>query len=44
MEKIEPIGLFLVLGLSVLGMLGWLFEPAFRVVGRIINMLLSTRS
>jgi Zn-dependent protease len=29
MEKIEPIGLFVVLGLSVLGMLGWLFEPAF---------------
>jgi len=44
MEKIEPIGLFVVLGLSVLGMLGWLFEPAFRLVGRIINMLLSTRS
>ena len=38
-EKIEPLGLFVVLGLSVLGMLGWLFDPAFRVVGRVINML-----
>ena len=44
MEKIEPVGLFVVLGLSVLGMLGWLFEPAFRLVGRIINLLLSARS
>ena len=39
MEKIEPVGLFLVLGLSVLGMLGWLFDPAFRVIGRVINVL-----
>ena len=44
MEKIEPVGLFVVLGLSVLGMLGWLFEPAFRLVGRIINVLLSARA
>jgi len=40
MEKIEPVGLFLVLGLSALGMLGWLFEPAFRVIGRVINVLI----
>jgi hypothetical protein len=33
--------MFIVLGLSVLGMLGWLFEPAFRFVGRLINALLS---
>lgn len=44
MEKVEPVGLFIVLGLSVLGMLGWLFEPAFRLVGRIINVLLSARA
>ncbi|HEY3852149.1 MAG TPA: site-2 protease family protein [Steroidobacteraceae bacterium] len=44
MEKIEPVGLFVVLGLSVLGMLGWLFEPAFRLVGRIINVLLSAHA
>ncbi len=44
MEKIEPAGMFIVLGLSVLGMLGWLFDPAFRLVGRIINVLLSGRT
>lgn len=38
-EKFEPIGLALVLGLSVLGLLGWLFDPAFRVIGRVINLL-----
>ena len=44
MEKIEPVGLFVVLGLSVLGMLGWLFDPAFRLVGRVINVLFSVRA
>jgi Zn-dependent protease len=39
LEKIEPVGLFLVLGLSAFGMLGWLFDPAFRVIGRVINAL-----
>ena len=39
LERIEPVGLFVVLGLSALGMFGWLFEPAFRVVGRLINIL-----
>lgn len=39
MEKIEPIGLILVLGLSALGMLGWLFDPAYRAVGRVINVI-----
>ncbi len=39
LEKIEPVGLFVVLGLSVLGMFGWLFEPAYRVIGRVINVL-----
>ena len=43
-EKIEPVGLFVVLGLSVLGMLGWLFDPAFRLVGRVINVLFSVRA
>jgi Zn-dependent protease len=37
MEKLEPIGLFLVLGLSILGMLGWLFDPAMRAIGRVIT-------
>ena len=39
LEKAEPVGLFLVLGLSAFHMLDWLFEPAYRVVGRIINVL-----
>lgn len=43
-ERMEPLGLFVVLGLSVLGLLGWLFDPAFRVVGRVINMLVSARA
>ena len=37
MEKLEPIGLFLVVGLSVLGMLGWLFDPAMRAIGRVVT-------
>jgi Zn-dependent protease len=37
MEKFEPIGLFLVVGLSVLGLLGWLFDPAMHTMGRVIN-------
>jgi Zn-dependent protease len=39
LEKIEPVGLFIVLGLSVFGLFGWLFNPALRVVARIINAL-----
>ncbi len=41
-EKIEPVGLFLVLGLSVMRWLDWLFEPAFRLMGRIISVLLGS--
>ena len=37
LEKIEPVGLFIVLGLSAFGLLGWLFNPAYRIIGRIIN-------
>jgi len=39
LEKIEPVGLFIVLGLSAFGLLGWLFNPTFRVIVRIINAL-----
>jgi Zn-dependent protease len=42
MEKIEPFGLVIVLGLSALGLLGWLFDPALRGVGRVINVLIGT--
>jgi Zn-dependent protease len=44
LEKIEPVGLFVVLGLSALGMLGWLFEPAYRVIGRVINLLVASHA
>jgi Zn-dependent protease len=39
LEKIEPVGLFIVLGLSAFGMFGWLFDPAYRIIGRVINAL-----
>ena len=42
LEKIEPFGLFLVLGLSVLGMFSWLFNPALRAVGQVILALMGT--
>ncbi len=42
LEKIEPVGIFVVLGLSALRMLDWLFEPAFRLIGRVIPVLLGT--
>jgi Zn-dependent protease len=40
LEKIEPVGLFLVLGFSVMRWLDWLFVPAYRVMGRLISVLL----
>jgi len=39
LDKIEPVGLFIVLGLSTLGLFGWLFNPTLRFIGRIINAL-----
>jgi Zn-dependent protease len=39
LERIEPVGLFIVLGLSAFGMFGWLFDPAYRIIGRVINAL-----
>jgi Zn-dependent protease len=39
LEKIEPIGLFIVLGLSAFGLFGWLFNPALRIIGHIITAL-----
>ena len=38
-EKIAPAGMFIVVGLSVLGLLGWLFRPAYRAIGHVINVL-----
>jgi Zn-dependent protease len=39
LAKIEPVGIFIVLGLSVSHLFGWLFDPAFRAIGHIINAL-----
>ena len=39
LEKIAPAGMFIVVGLSVLGLLGWLFRPAYRAVSHLINVL-----
>jgi len=38
-EKIAPAGMFIVVGLSVLGLLGWLFRPASRAAGQLIHVL-----
>jgi len=38
-EKWEWVGLVVVLGLSALGMLSWLFDPVMRAIGRVINIL-----
>jgi Zn-dependent protease len=42
LEKIEPVGLFIVLGLSVFGLLGWLFNPAYHVMGHVIQALMES--
>ncbi len=42
LEKIEPVGLFLVLGFSVMRWLDWFFEPAYRMMGRVITVLLGS--
>ena len=42
LEKLEPYGLFLVLGLSVLGSFGWLFDPAYRMIGHLIMAALGS--
>lgn len=39
LEKIAPAGMFIVVGLSVLGLLGWLFSPATRAAGQLIHVL-----
>ncbi len=39
LQAVEPFGLFLALGFAVLRWLDWLFEPAFRVMARVIVAL-----
>jgi len=38
-EKLAPAGVFIVVGLSVLGLLDWLFHPADRAINRVITVL-----
>jgi Zn-dependent protease len=42
LERIEPVGLFLVLGLALMRWLDWLFEPAYRLMGRVISVLMGS--
>ena len=42
LEKIEPAGLFIVIGLSVFGLFAWLFNPVYHVVQRVIHELLKS--
>jgi Zn-dependent protease len=39
LEKIAPAGMFIVVGLSVLGLLSWLFRPAYGAISHLINVL-----
>jgi Zn-dependent protease len=39
LEKIAPAGMFIVVGLAVLGLLGWLFRPTYRAAGQLIHVL-----
>ena len=39
LQKIAPAGMFIVVGLSVLGLLRWLFGPAYRAAGQLIHVL-----
>jgi Zn-dependent protease len=42
LDKLEPIGLFLVLGLSIVHGLDWAFEPAFRAIGRVFTVVVGS--
>ena len=42
LEKIEPFGMVVLLGLVMMSWLDWLFVPAFRLAGRCMNMMLGT--
>jgi Zn-dependent protease len=39
-ERLAPVGMIIVLGLSMLGLFGWLFVPAYRAMGQLINALM----
>ncbi|MEP6885060.1 MAG: site-2 protease family protein [Gammaproteobacteria bacterium] len=42
LEKIEPVGLVIVIGLSVFGLFSWLFHPVLHVVQGVIHELLGS--
>jgi Zn-dependent protease len=37
LSKLEPVGLFIVLGLSLTRLFAWLFSPAYRGIGQVIS-------
>lgn len=39
LEKMAPVGMLIVVGLSVLGLFEWLFRPAYRAAGQLIHVL-----
>ncbi len=39
LERVEPVGVLLVVGLGALGVFSWLFDPAYRLIGRVIGVL-----
>ena len=39
LDRVEPVGFLLVIGLAGFGLFGWLFDPALRLVGRVIGAL-----
>ncbi len=41
-ERVEPVGVLIVVGLSALGLFGWMFDPASRVISHVIGVLLGT--
>jgi Zn-dependent protease len=43
-EKFEPFALVFLLGLASLGLLSWLFDPAMRGIGRLINVLIGAQA
>ena len=38
-ERLAPAGMFIVVGLAVLGLFGWLLDPAYRGIAHLINVL-----
>jgi Zn-dependent protease len=39
LERVEPVGIFIVIGLSATHVIGWLFNPAYRAIGQVINAI-----